>query len=174
MILTDDPALAEKAKYLSTQAKDDPVRYIHNEIGFNFRLTNIQAAMGLAQLEQLPSILLNKIKIHEYYCKAIKDLDGLCMAEVPSYADNNLWLNVLQIDKAIFGKDKEVLMHHLKENGIQTRPVWAVNHKQKPFSRHQYFCIRKADQLAEQSLCLPSSGSMSMESAQKVVAGICG
>ena len=169
MILTDDKILAEKAKYLSTQAKDDPIRYVHNEIGYNFRLTNIQAALGVAQLEQLPSILKRKKEIYDFYQSTIKNIDGLSLSKVPEYAHNNHWLNLLQIDSKVYNEDREVLMKRLEENGIQTRPVWALNHEQKPYKNCQYYKIENAKKLVENSLCLPSSSNLSNENLNKIV-----
>ena len=85
MIITDDEELALKAKYLTTQAKDDPINYIHNEVGYNFRLTNIQAALGLAQLEQLPLFLRRKKEIYNLYVNSFNDIDGLEFQITPRY-----------------------------------------------------------------------------------------
>jgi aminotransferase in exopolysaccharide biosynthesis len=169
MILTDDKELAEKAKYLSTQAKDDPVRYVHDEIGFNFRLTNIQAALGVAQLEQLSGFLERKKDIHKQYVEVVEKIEGLAMATVPDYARNNHWLNILQIDIEVFGKDREVIMQRLDDIGIQTRPVWKLNHEQKPYKDCQYYKIERAVKLVNSSLCLPSSSSIRKDEIRKVV-----
>jgi len=169
MILTDDPNYAERAKYLTTQAKDDLVRYIHNEVGYNFRLTNIQAALGVAQLEQLPIILKRKREIFNQYQTALNNIDGLAHAGVPNYADNNHWLNLLQIDNKVYNEDREVLMKRLEENGIQARPVWALNHLQKPYRDCQSDKTKKAKKLVNNSLCLPSSSNLSNENLNKIV-----
>jgi len=169
MILTDDESLWEKAKYLTTQAKDDPIRYIHDEIGYNFRLTNIQAALGVAQLEQLPAILKRKKEIYDYYQSTIENIEGLSLSKVPDYADNNHWLNLVQIDSKIYNEDREVLMKRLEENGIQTRPVWKLNHEQKPYKDCQYYKIEKAKKLVTNSRCLPSSSNLSNENLNKIV-----
>jgi len=169
MILTDDEELAEKARYLTTQAKDDPVRYIHHEIGYNSRLTNIQAALGVAQLEQLSGFLERKKEIFQRYQTALNDVDGLYIADVPDYADNNHWMNVLQIDSKVYGEDREMLMRRLEENGIQARPVWALNHLQKPYSVRQTYRIEQADKLVGMSLSLPSSVNISQEQFGKVI-----
>jgi len=161
MILTDDRELAEKARYLTTQAKDDTVRYIHHEIGFNFRLTNIQAALGLAQLEQLLEFLKRKKKIHRQYINAMEIIEGLTISAVPEYAENNYWMNLLQIDSGTYGVDRDTLMAHLEEKGIQTRPVWTLNHLQKPYRGYQNYKIEKATELVKKSLCLPSSTNLS-------------
>ena len=98
MILTNDTLIAEKAKYLTTQAKDDPIRYIHNEVGYNFRLTNIQSALGVAQLENLNEFLVKKKKIHRTYYEKFKPIENFSILAGPSYAENNYWLNILQIN----------------------------------------------------------------------------
>ena len=169
MILTDDEALAEKAKYLTTQAKDDPIRYVHDEIGYNFRLTNIQAALGVAQLEQLPDILKTKKEIHHFYQKELESIDGLSISKAPDYADNNHWMNLLQIDSNVYGEDREMLMKRLGENSIQSRPVWKLNHEQKPYKDCQYYKIEKAKELVENSLCLPSSSNLTNKNFNKVI-----
>jgi aminotransferase in exopolysaccharide biosynthesis len=170
MILTDDEDLAEKASYLTTQAKDDPVRYIHNDIGYNFRLTNIQAALGVAQLEQLPNFLKRKHEILHKYQSAINNIDGLIIGDAPTYAENNHWMNLLQINSEIYGEDREDLMHRLDVNNIQTRPAWAPIHLQKPYQVCQTYRVEKAEELVENSLCLPSSTNLSDEDLANVIA----
>ena len=160
MILTDDEALAEKAKYLTTQAKDDPIRYVHDEIGYNFRLTNIQAALGVAQLEQLPEFLKRKRKIYQKYVESMGNIEHLEMAPLPDYSDNNHWLNLLQIDTDVYYNSREDIMKRLEESGIQTRPVWKLNHDQNPYNDCQHYKIENAIKLVDSSLCLPSSSNL--------------
>jgi perosamine synthetase len=169
MILTDDQKLADKARYLTTQAKDDPVHYVHNEIGYNFRLTNIQAALGVAQLEQLPGFLERKREIFRQYKVALLDIEGLAIADVPDYSENNHWMNLLQIDGKAYNEDRNNLMQQLEKNRIQTRPVWALNHLQKPYLNCQSYKIEKAIELVEKSLCLPSSTSIESDQINKVI-----
>jgi dTDP-4-amino-4,6-dideoxygalactose transaminase len=169
MILTDDADLAEKAKYLTKQAKDDKVRYIHDEIGFNFRLTNIQAALGVAQLEKLPDFLKRKKEINHQYVKLLEKIEGLTIADVPEFAENNHWLNLLQIESEIYGVDREALMAQLGKSGIQTRPVWALNHLQRPYQDCQNYKIERAEDLVEKSLCLPSSTSLNNTELKKLI-----
>jgi perosamine synthetase len=163
MILTDDTHLAEKARYLSTQAKDDPIRYLHNEVGYNFRLTNIQAALGLAQLEQLPGFLAKKRTIYKQYVKRLNGRNAYKMAETPDYSENNHWLNVLQLDVATIKGGYEAIMELMTLNNIQTRPVWGLNHLQVPFKKFQAVKIDNAIELVENSLCLPSSVNLTNE-----------
>ena len=163
MILTNDKGLAEKARYLTTQAKDDPVRYVHHEIGYNFRLTNIQAALGVAQMEQLQGFMERKREIFSQYQNGLNDENGLTIANVPDYAYSNHWMNLLQIDNKNYGKERGELMQHLKNNGIQTRPVWVLNHLQRPYRKCQNQRVETSIELAKNSLCLPSSSKLTNE-----------
>ncbi len=168
MILTDDDELAERARHLTTQAKDDSVHYIHDEVGYNFRLSNIQAALGVAQLEQLPGFLKRKRDIHETYVEGVRDIPGLTIAPGPGYAGSNHWLNVLRVDPDVYGRSRSGLMVDLEKQGIQTRPVWHPNHLQKPYKDCQAYKIVNAARLVENSLCLPSGGGLNDEDIAKV------
>lgn len=169
MIITNNKELADKAKYLTTQAKDDPIRYIHNEIGYNFRLTNTQAAIGVAQLENLNSFLEKKSFLYKNYKKYINQIEGLEIANVPSYANNNHWMIILKINDLLYKKNREQLMHYLMKNGVQTRPVWAAIHQQKPYKKCQTYKINYANKLIDSSLCLPSSTNLTSANQKKII-----
>lgn len=160
MIVTDVAQYAERAKYLTTQAKDDEVRYLHNEVGYNFRMNNIQAAVGVAQLELLPEFLRLKRSNFLAYREKIGPINGLTMAQSPPYARNNHWMYPLQIDREVYGRDREALMEYLKEEGIQSRPVWHLNHLQAPYRSCQNYRIEKALQLLDVTLSLPCSSDL--------------
>ena len=160
-ILTDNKKMAEKARYLTTQAKDDSVNYIHNEIGYNFRLTNIQAALGVAQMENLKDFLEHKSFIFNEYQKAFDNIEGLNIANTPSYSRNNNWMILLQIKKKEYGEGRREIMDRLTLENIQTRPVWAPIHHQKPYINCQSYNIESVDYMVENSLCLPSSTNLS-------------
>ncbi|MBU1065822.1 LegC family aminotransferase, partial [bacterium] len=103
MIVTNDEEYGRKARYLTTQAKDDEVRYIHHEVGYNYRLTNIQAALGVAQLEQLQKYITIKKTNYLLYKNQIDNIEGLSLAEVPQFANSNYWLYCLRIDQEEYG-----------------------------------------------------------------------
>ena len=168
MILTNQKDLADKARYITTQAKDDPVKYIHNEIGYNYRLTNIQAALGVAQLEQLSKFLSQKEKINKFYKEKVKKLDGYKIAPSPDYAKNNSWLNILRISEKK-SSSVEFLMNKFTKNGIETRPVWYLNHLQKPYKKYFDYLIDKAIHLHASSLCLPSSVNLNEQDCSRVI-----
>jgi len=169
MILTDDPGLAKKAKYLTTQAKDDGVKYIHNEVGYNSRLTNIQAGMGVAQLEQLSKFLEAKKHVFLIYKEKINLTPGLHVANVPGYADNNHWMIPTQINKNIYGKDRDELMADMLQNDIEVRPIWHLNHLQKPYEHCQSYKIEKAEDLLAKTLSIPSSVNISEDQVNFVI-----
>jgi len=169
MIVTNNAEYAEKARYLTTQAKDDSIRYIHNEIGYNFRLTNIQSAMGVAQLEQLQEYIEIKKKNYLIYKEKIDKIPGLHLSEVPSYANNNYWMYPLQVDKETYDKDREQLMAHLSDNKIQTRPLWYLNHLQKSYKDCQSYKIEKAFDMLEKTLNIPCSVNLKSEDLSYVL-----
>src|SRR5665648_22629 len=169
MIVTEVPEYAEKARYLTTQAKDDEVRYVHEEVGYNFRLTNVLAAIGVAQLECLPEFLEAKRENFRAYETAIERIEGLSLAPTPPYAQNNHWMYPLRIDSSLYARDREGLMAYLHEKGVQTRPLWQLNHLQTPFRRFQHYRIEKAPLLLESTLNLPCSVNLKESEIEYVV-----
>lgn len=170
MLVTNHSEYAEQAKYLTTQAKDDDVFYIHNDIGYNFRLTNIQAAMGVAQLEQLNDYIKIKKKNYEAYRKAVDNIAGLQMAGPPAYAASNYWFYSLQIDGQTYGKDRDELMRFLSDHKIQTRPVWHLNHLQRPYAKKYSYHIEKAFELLDITLNIPCSVNLTEADLDRVTA----
>ena len=169
MILTNDSATAKKARYLSTQARDDPIHYRHDMVGYNFRLTNVQAAIGLAQLELLPEFLVGKQRIARQYTEAINAIDEFSMAPVPEYANNNHWINVLRIHKTNPDWNSETLLENFAKNNIEVRPIWLPNYLQKPYRKSHTYRIERAEELVRHSLCLPSSYRLTGEEISRIV-----
>jgi perosamine synthetase len=169
MIVSNNATLAQTARYLTTQAKDDEIRYIHNEVGYNYRLTNIQAAIGVAQMERLSEFVEIKRQNFEYYRQGIGTIDGLTLAPGSPYARNNHWMYALRIDANRYGKDRDQLMHFLSGKGIQTRPVWHLNHLQKPYRNCQAFCIERASALQANTLNIPCSVNLTVENMDHVI-----
>ncbi len=169
MIVTDNPEYAERARYLTTQAKDDEVRYIHEDIGYNYRLTNVQAAIGVAQMESLPEFLEAKRRNFLSYESALEDVEGLQLATSPAYARNNHWMYPLRIDRQAYGRDREALMRDLQSKGVQTRPLWQLNHLQTPFRDFQHYRIEMAPKLLEETLNLPCSVNLTQSDVEYVV-----
>jgi len=169
MIVTNDPEWAARAKYLSTQAKDDPVEYAHKEIGFNYRLSNVQAAMGCAQMELLPEFVEIKRRINAAYSHAFGDLPGVTMMAEASWARSICWLNTVLIDEAEYGEDSRSLMKRLSRRGIQARPLWQPLHRSEALRGVQRVGGEVADDINRRALSLPSSVGMTSEQIQKVI-----
>lgn len=173
MIVTNNKKIAKKAKYLTEQAKDDSVRYIHNEIGYNFRLTNLQAAMGLAQLEQLKKFIKIKKNNYELYCKLFSSVKGIKMLGIPKGTSPNYWFYSLVVDKKEYGMDKDKLMKCLTKKKIQARPIWYLNHLQRPYRKNQAYKIEKALWFWKRVLNLPCSTSLQEKQIKHIASAIC-
>lgn len=169
MIVTNSDSLAQRAKYLTTQAKDDEARFVHNEVGYNYRLTNVQAAIGLAQLETMARCKSRKSQILVSYQKGLAGVSGLRVAPLPDYAENNVWMPALQVDTAAYGEDREELMQRLARARIQARPVWELNHRQKPYRDCARMPTEKAEHLHSITLNVPCSVGMTGEQQARVV-----
>ena len=160
MILTNNQKIAKKAKYLITQAKDDPIYSVHNEVGYNFRLTNILAALGLAQLESLSKYIKKKKVIHERYKAKINKIKYLSISNTPYYAACNYWLNILEINKNLSKKKLSKIIKYLFKKGIEVRPLWHPNHLQKKYKNCQNYKLDNINKIYLNRLCLPSSSQL--------------
>jgi len=173
MIVTNDPAWAAKAKYLSTQAKDDPVEYVHKETGFNYRLNNVQAALGCAQMELLDEFIAIKRRIATEYAKAFAGLRGVTMMPEASWARSIFWLNTVLIDEEEYGEDSRALMKRLARRGIQARPLWEPLHRSQALQGVQSAGGEVADHINRRALSLPSSVGITPEQVQEVTSVVC-
>ncbi len=133
MIITDDEALAKKAKHLTTQAKSDAFEYIHDEIGYNYRLVNVAAAMGVAQMEQLPGFIQRKYEIIDFYKKELDGVGDIKFQEVRADVKPNWWLPTI-----FTAKQKEVLKI-LNDNKMQSRPFWVPMNQLRMFTENIYY-----------------------------------
>ena len=172
MIVTDNLEYANSARYLTNQAKDDDVRYIHNKVGYNYRMTNLQAAVGCAQLEQLERYICIKRKNFSIYKEAIDNMEGLDLIGEPAYGFSNFWHYSLLVDKEKFGMDKDNLMGFLSKKGIQTRPLWQLNHMQRPYKGYQAYRIERAFYYYDRLLNMPCSVSLNNVDIKRVIEAI--
>ena len=168
VILTQKKKLANKARYLISQAKNNPIEFIHDDVGFNYRMTNLHAAIGVAQIEYFKKILDNKKKINKFYFKNISKIRGISVISNPSYSKSNNWINLISIDKKRYKKSLKQLIKIFTDNKIQVRPIWFLNHLQKPYRNYQNYKIVKARQLLSTTLCLPSSASLQPSEKKKL------
>ena len=141
----------------------DPIYSIHNDVGYNFRLTNIQAALGLAQLESLPTYVKKKKIIHERYKKKINKIKGLFISNTSHYARCNYWLNILEIYNNTSKKKLSKIIKYLSKNGIEFKPLWYPNHLQKKYKNCQTYKLDNVNNIYQNRLCLPSSPQLTMK-----------
>lgn len=169
MIVTNNTRLADYARYLTTQAKDNPVEYIHNEIGYNYRLTNIQAAIGCAQLEKIEEFIAAKRQIAEKYSRAFLKIQGLTpMAEAP-WAESTYWLYTILIDSKKFGIGSRRLMLKLGKQGIESRPLWTPLSRNRMYLKSRKMISGISDSLHADSLSIPSSADTAAGALQRVI-----
>lgn len=172
MILTNRKKIAQKARYLISQAKDDNFNFVHNEVGYNFKLNNLQSAVGLAQFEQLNKFVNKKKLINRKYNEFLRDSKKFHISETPEISSNNHWINILRFKSNNPIKIKNKLIKKFRVNKIETRPVWKLNHCQKPFKKYQVYKISNAIKLFNSSLCLPSSVNLSLSDIKHIVSVI--
>lgn len=160
------------ARYLTTQAKDDPLEYIHNEIGYNYRLTNIQAAVGLAQMEQLQNFLQKKKQIALYYEESFKNLEGITLMPMPDFCKPTYWLYAILLRKQVTVQERKMFIQKLNEEGVGARSFWHPIYKLTPFQQFETYKIENTMPLYERGICLPSSVGMKMEDLERVVRSV--
>ncbi len=169
MIVTDNREWADRARYLTTQAKDDPIEYVHDEVGFNYRLTNVQAAMGCAQLEDIEDRLAAKRAIAEAYSEGLADVEGVTLPEEAGWASSAWWLYTVLVDRAAFGLDSRAVLRSLGDAGIQTRPLWQPLHLSSAHADSQGRRCEVAERLHRDALSLPSSVGLTPGEQQRVI-----
>lgn len=158
----------EHIKYLSTQAKDDPHFYIHNEIGYNYRMTNLQAALGVAQMEELPEFIKRKQNNYDKY-KAL--FSGFELAELVDFRDgtsSNKWFYSLKIDRIKVKATMKEIINSLEERGVQTRAIWGLINEQRPYLEDTVYNLEKSKYYAECILNFPSSTQITDEEIEYV------
>jgi len=172
MIVTDRSDWAARAKYLTTQAKDDDVEYVHNAVGYNYRLTNIQAAVGVAQMEQLDEFIAAKRRIAGSYTGQLAHVGGVTPPAEAPWAHSTFWLYTVLIDRSAYGRSSRDLMHRLADEGIQSRPLWRPLHRLEPYRACHAYRVEVADRLQEAALSIPCSAGLSSASQERVVRAI--
>lgn len=169
MIVTDDSQMARRAKYLTTQAKDDPVEFVHGQIGYNYRLTNVAAALGCAQLERLDAHLDSKRRIARGYTEGLDGLSGIRVMQEAPWARSAWWLSTILVDQHRFGCDRRALMAKLTACGIQSRPLWQPVHRSPAHADLPATACPTADALNATALSLPSSVGLTELDQQRVI-----
>lgn len=161
--------MVDHIRYLSTQAKNDTHYYIHNEVGYNYRMTNVQAALGVAQMEELEEFVSRKQKNFEIYKKLFKGYELGKIIEFRAGTSSNKWFYSLEIDKSkVYATMREIITS-LQEKGIETRAIWGLINEQIPYLGDDTYKLEKAPYYASRILNLPSSTNITREDIEYVV-----
>lgn len=170
MLVSNHPDWAEHAKHLSTQAKSDLLQFFHDEVGYNYRMTNVQACLGLAQLERLEDFIATKIARYNQYKDALDGYHGLRILPFKTEAEgvrSNHWFYSLYLGGT--GLDRDTVIATLQDQGIQTRPVWALIHEQADYPRNEAYHLDKAQDLRANIVNLPCSTNLSEADCARVI-----
>ena len=168
MLVTDNAEWAARARYLTTQAKDDPIEYVHNAIGYNYRLTNVLAAIGCAQMEQLDEFVEAKRAIAERYQKSLRSLPGISLPQDAEWAFSTFWMYTVLIDEKKSGVGARELLRKLDAMKIQARPLWQPIHRSPAHKVSESAVCPNSDALCEQALSLPCSVGLTEAAQTKV------
>ena len=156
-VTANNSVVVDHLRYLSTQAKDDLHYYIHNEIGYNYRMTNLQAALGVAQMEELPEFIRRKQTNYERYKSLFEGFQYGKMMRFREGTDSNKWFYSLEIDKDKVAVPLREIIEALEERGVQTRAIWGLINQQIPYQQEDTYKLEKAPYYATRILNLPSS-----------------
>ncbi len=164
MIVTDDEGLAKRAKHITTQAKSDQFEYYHDEIGYNYRLVNVLAAIGVAQMEQLPAFIKRKKEIDAFYKEDLQDIGDISFQHAEKTVDANCWLFTIRT------KMQQKLLKALNEKNFQSRPFWVPMNQLPMFENEIYVTeLNNSDKVYKESLSIPCSTNINNNELEQVV-----
>ena len=172
MLVSDDGALIDRARRLASQARDPAPHYQHSEVGYNYRMSNLLAAVGRGQLQNLDLRVRQRRATNRFYRRAFAGLPGIeCMPDAP-YGRSNCWLTCITVDPEQFGATPDDLRLHLEQLNIEARPLWKPMHLQPVFADCAVRGGTVAVGLFEHGLCLPSGSSLTDDDRARVVSAI--
>jgi dTDP-4-amino-4,6-dideoxygalactose transaminase len=169
MLLSNEKALVEKARFLATQARDPAPHYQHSEIGFNYRLSNVLAAIGRGQLRTLDQKVEARRRNFEVYRQGLGDLPGITFMPEAPWCRSNRWLTCVTVDPNEFGATREAIRQALETENIEARPVWKPMHLQPVFNGCRAVGGAVSKRIFETGLCLPSGSSLTPGDRDRVV-----
>ncbi len=172
MLVSHSRIVVDRARHLATQARDAAPHYEHSEIGFNYRMSNLLAAIGRGQLATLPDKVQRRRTIRRTYQQALGRHAGIRFLPEAPYGRSNAWLTCMTVDPVLFGATREEIRLHLESSNIETRPVWKPMHLQPVFRHCRIRGGRVSAELFDTGLCLPSGSNMSEAEQAHVIAAI--
>jgi dTDP-4-amino-4,6-dideoxygalactose transaminase len=168
-LVSDNADAIQKARFLSTQARDPAPHYQHSQIGYNYRMSNVLAGIGRGQMEVLPERIQKRRENHSYYQQELGSLPGISFLPEPEGAFSNRWLTCILVDdEKSGGISREDIRLHLEKDNIESRPLWKPMHMQPIFSDYPFFNSGVAEYLFETGLCLPSGSNLTLADLQRV------
>lgn len=172
MLVTDDAAIANRVRHLATQARDPAPHYEHTEVGYNYRLSNLLAAFGRAQLTDLDRRVVKRRAVFDRYVAGLSELPGIGFMPEAAYGRATRWLTCITIDEALTGFSREALRLHLEALNIEARPTWKPMHLQPAFAHLPSRIDGTSAELFRTGLCLPSGSSLTPADQDRVLDGI--
>jgi pyridoxal phosphate-dependent aminotransferase EpsN len=172
MLVSPNRDWIEHARKLSTQAREPVAHYEHVEVGFNYRMSNILAALGRAQLGSLSERVAARRRIRDRYRELLDGTPGISFMPEAPYGTTNAWLTCIVVDPGAFGIDRDAIRLALEAQDIEARPLWKPMHLQPIFASHAAFGGDVSERLFERGLCLPSGSALTEEQQDRVVAAM--
>ena len=172
MLTSNDPKLIEKARFWATQARDPAPHYQHSEIGFNYRMSNVLAAIGRGQLRVLEDRVNARRRNCAFYEQAFKDLPGVAFMPEAGFNRCTRWLTCITVDAKVAGVDRERIRLALEKENIEARPVWKPMHLQPIFKDCAVYGGAVSERLFENGLCLPSGSNLTESDLQRVAEAV--
>ncbi len=169
VLCSNDAAVVERGRHLATQAREPAPHYQHSEIGFNYRMSNLLAAVGVAQLDVLYERVEARRRIRDYYRQQLQEMPGVSMISEMPFGRANCWLSAVLIEPDMFGADREALRLALAAENIESRPIWKPLHLQPVFRECRHRGGAVAEQMFHDGLCLPSGSAMREADLARVV-----
>jgi dTDP-4-amino-4,6-dideoxygalactose transaminase len=168
-LLSNNERWVQKARFLSTQARDQAPHYQHSQIGYNYRMSNVCAAIGRGQMLVLPERVQQRRANHRFYERALGNLPGVSFLPETDGSFSNRWLTCIQVNPELSGGiDRERIRLRLEQDNIESRPLWKPMHCQPVFEGAPYYGEKVAETLFEQGLCLPSGSNLSHDDLNRI------
>ena len=168
MLVTESAEFAARGRFLATQARDPFPHYEHSSIGYNYRLSNLLAALGRAQLGGLDSRIVRRRRINGFYRSQLGDVPGIGFMPRADYGEPNYWLTCITVDPERFGADREAVRRALEQDDIESRPTWKPLHLQPVFSERRAVGGSVCASIFEQGLCLPSGSALTDDELHRI------
>lgn len=167
-VTANNPKVVDHIRFLSTQAKTDPHYYVHDEVGYNYRMTNLQAALGVAQMEELQEFIERKQRNYDIYKKLFDGFEYGFLMPFRSGTSSNKWFYSISVDRKMIVTSMREIIVALHDQGIETRAIWGLINEQKPYEGEETYKLEKAPYYADRILNIPSSTQITEEEIRYV------